>query len=187
MERSSDSIASNYPELEGLFRKRGYRDYKWIDPEKIIVSQWVRMKCMYGCGEYGQNASCPPNVPAVSECERFFREYSTAVIFHFDKKVDKPEDRHNWSKKVNTKLVKLEREVFLSGYERAFLLYMDSCCICPDCSTERENCKEPRLSRPSPEAMAVDVFTTVRQFDFPINVRTDYSEKMDRYAFLLIE
>jgi hypothetical protein len=33
----------------------------------------------------------------------------------------------------------------------------------------------------------MDVFTTVRQFGFPINVRTDYAEKMDRYAFLMIE
>ena len=180
-------INRNNEDLEALFHKYGFADFKWIDPEKIIVSQWVRMKCMYGCGEYGHNASCPPNVPSVSECEKFFSEYSAAVIFHFDKKVDKPEDRHMWSKNVNMKLAKLEREVFLSGYERAFLLFMDSCCICADCSQERENCKEPRLSRPSPEAMAVDVFTTVRQFGFSIEVRTDYSQKMDRYAFLMIE
>ena len=81
-------------ELEALFHKYGYKDYKWIDPKKIIVSQWVRMKCMYGCGNYGENASCPPNVPSVSECERFFQEYNEAVVLHFGKKVKKPEDRH---------------------------------------------------------------------------------------------
>jgi predicted metal-binding protein len=183
----SNLIESNYQDLKTLFQKYDYKDFSFIDPEKIVVSQWVRMKCMYGCGEYGQKASCPPNVPSVSECERFFREYSVAIVFHFDKKVDKPEDRHAWSSKVNMKLAKLEREVFLAGYERAFLLFMDSCCICSECSKERENCKEPRLSRPSPEAMAMDVFTTVRQFGFPIEVRTDYSQKMDRYAFLMIE
>jgi predicted metal-binding protein len=178
---------NRYGELDALFNEYGYVDFKWIDPTKIVVSQWVRMKCMFGCREYGQNGSCPPNVPSVSECERFFHEYSAAVIFHFEKTVDKPEDRHAWSSKVNLKLAKLEREVFLAGYERAFLLFMDSCCICADCTGERENCKEPRLSRPSPEAMAVDVFTTVRQFGFPIQVRTEYSQKMDRYAFLMIE
>jgi predicted metal-binding protein len=173
VDTESNLIESNYRDLKTLFQKYGYKDFRFIDPEKIVVSQWVRMKCMYGCGEYGQNASCPPNVPPVSECERFFREYSAAVIFHFDKKVDQPEDRHAWSSKVNMKLTKLEREVFLAGYE--------------ECSKERENCKEPRLARPSPEAMAIDVFTTVRQFGFPIEVRTDYSQKMDRYAFLMIE
>ena len=35
--------------------------------------------------------------------------------------------------------------------------------------------------------LAMDVFTTVRQFGFRIEVRTDYSQKMDRYAFLMIE
>ncbi|MFC1515280.1 DUF2284 domain-containing protein [Thermodesulfobacteriota bacterium] len=173
--------------VEKIFQKNEYQDYKWIDPKKIVVSQWVRMKCMFGCGEYGNNASCPPNVPSVPECENFFQDYSMAVILRFGKKVDKPEDRHNWSKKINMKLLKLEREVFLSGYERAFLLFMDSCDICPDCTGERGTCKEPRSARPSPEAMAVDVFSTVRQYDFPIEVRTDYSQEMNRYAFLMIK
>jgi len=183
----TDQPESRYKKLEVLFQEHGSKDFKWVEPERIVVSQWVRMKCMYGCGEYGRNASCPPNVPSVLECERFFREYRSAVIFHFVKKVDKPEDRHAWSSKVNAKLIKLEREVFLSGYERAFLLFMDSCCVCSECSGERESCKEPRLSRPSPEAMAVDVFTTVRKFGFPIEVRTNYSQKMDRYAFLMVD
>lgn len=142
---------------------------------------------MYGCGGYGQVAACPPNLPSVSECERFFREYSDAVIFHFEKKVAKPEDRHAWTKRVNAKLSKLEREIFLSGYERVFLLFMDSCSICGECTGLREECKEPRLARPSPEAMAIDVYATVRQVGYPIEVLSDYSQKMNRYAFLMIE
>ena len=172
--------------LDRMFQEKGYADYKWIDPQKIIVAQWVRMKCMFGCGEYGHSACCPPNTPSVSECERFFHEYQDAVIFRFEKAVDKPEDRHKWSKKVNIKLAKLEREVFLAGYERAFLLFMDSCGICADCAAIREECKEPRFARPSPESMAVDVYSTVRQFGFPIEVRTEYSQEMNRYAFLMI-
>ena len=130
LEARSDVTVGKREKLEAIFQKHGYTDFKWIDPEKIVVSQWVRMKCMFGCGEYGRTASCPPNLPSVSQCEKFFREYSEAVIFHFEKKVAKPEDRYAWTKKVNAKLSKLEREVFLSGYERAFLLFMDSCSIC---------------------------------------------------------
>ena len=72
--------------LESIIKKRGYQDYKWIDPKKIVVSQWVRMKCMFGCGEYSNNASCPPNVPSVSDSEKFFHEYNMAVIFRLAKK-----------------------------------------------------------------------------------------------------
>jgi predicted metal-binding protein len=39
--------------LDGIFHSQGYTDYKWIDPTQIVVAQWVRMKCMFGCDEYG--------------------------------------------------------------------------------------------------------------------------------------
>jgi predicted metal-binding protein len=110
-----------------------------------------------------------------------------AVVFRFKKKVAKPEDRHQWTKKVNTGLSRLEREVFLAGFERAFLLFMDSCSLCSDCAGDRTRCKIPRVSRPSPESMAVDVYSTVRQFGFPIEIRTDYSQEMNRYAFLMVQ
>jgi len=173
-------------ELEALIAKHSYTDFKWIKPQDIIVSQWVRMKCMFGCDEYGRTASCPPNVPSVSECRRFFDEYSTAIVLHFEKKVDHPEDRHAWSRKVNLKLLKLERDVFCAGYEKAFLLFMDSCCLCEKCPGVRGECKNAKSARPSPEAMAVDVFATVRQYGYPIAVLSDCSQSMNRYAFLLI-
>jgi len=92
-----------------LFQQLGFSDFKWIKPEDIVVSQWVRMKCTFGCGEYGHNATCPPNTPSVAECERFFKEYSDAAIFHFVKKAKKPEDRHAWSRRLNLELSKLDR------------------------------------------------------------------------------
>jgi hypothetical protein len=35
--------------------------------------------------------------------------------------------------------------------------------------------------------MAVDVYATVRKYGFPIEVLKDYSEAMNRYAFLMID
>jgi predicted metal-binding protein len=174
-------------ELEALFEKHGYAELKWIDPKNIVVSQWVRMKCTFGCAEYGRNATCPPNTPSVAECRRFFDEYSTAVVLRFEHAVDKPEDRHAWSRGVNQELLKLEKAVFLAGYEKAFLLFMDSCCFCAECPGRRTECKNARSARPSPESMAVDVFSTVRRYGYPIEVLSDYSQPMNRYAFLLIE
>jgi predicted metal-binding protein len=173
--------------LQSTFEKHGYADFKWIQPQQIIVAQWVRVKCMFGCGDYGSNASCPPNVPSVAACRRFFDEYSLVALFRFEKKVDQPQDRFAWTKKVNQGLLKLEREVFLAGYQKAFLLFMDSCHLCAECPGVREKCKNPRQARPSPEAMAVDVFSTVRQVGYPIEVLSEYSQPMNRYAILLIE
>ncbi|MBW2618942.1 MAG: DUF2284 domain-containing protein [Deltaproteobacteria bacterium] len=176
----------NHLEIETLLAEHSFTDYKWMKPENIIVAQWVRMKCMFGCDNYGR-APCPPNMPPVSDCRRFFDEYSEAVILHFHKKVDRPEDRRAWSKKVNLDLLKLERAVFLTGYPKTFLIFMSPCSFCADCSGSREECKILGSARPTPEAMAVDVYSTVRQYDYPLEVLPDYSQAMNRYAFLLIE
>ncbi len=177
---------SQKKKVDQVLQSNEYTDYKWIDPQEIVVAQWVRMKCMFGCGEYGRGGACPPNTPPVPECDRFFTEYSDAIILHFEGKMEKPEDRHTWSARINAKLVKLERAVFMAGFERAFLLFMDSCCFCKECSGNRETCEQPRMARPGPEAMAMDVYTTVRKFGFEINVRTGYDQKMDRFAFLMV-
>ena len=172
--------------VEEILTSNNYTTFKWIDPKNITVSQWVRMKCRFGCGEYGRGGACPPQTPSVAECREFFNEYSDAVILHFEGRMDKPEDRHAWSAKINAGLIRLERAVFTAGFERAFQLFMDSCCFCKDCTASREACKQPRMARPAPEAMAVDVYTTVRRAGFTINVLPDHDRTMDRFAFLMV-
>jgi predicted metal-binding protein len=174
-------------QLKRLFLKHKFEDFKWISPQNIIVAQWVRMKCMFGCKNYGAKACCPPNTPPVDECRIFFREYTEGVVFHFEKKLKNPEDRHAWSKGINKRLLGLERDVFLAGNPKAFLLFMDSCGACGNCAEERTECRNKRSARPPPEAMAMDVFSTVRRLGYPINVLRNYSETMNRYAFLLVE
>lgn len=187
MKSEIEDMTGKREKLEELFRAYGFLDFKWIDPKNIIVSQWVRMKCLFGCKHYGRNCCCPPNVPSVSACERFFHEYRTLVAFHFKKRMDNRNDRHNWYKEVNRNLSELERTVFLSGYEKTFLLFMNYCNICTECVEDRKMCRKPKIARPTPEALAVDVFSTVRQYGFHIEVCMDDSREMDRFAFLLIE
>ena len=187
MKHPSAGKGSSREILEDLFEKHGHRDFRWIDPRRIVVSQWVRMKCMFGCKEFGKGGCCPPNTPSVSECQAFFRGYRKAVVFHFSKRVKKPEERHAWTRKVNLNLLKLEREIFLAGNYKAFLLFMDSCGLCEECPGRREECQSPYSARPTPEALAVDVFTTVRRCGLPIEVVKDYDRPMNRYAILLID
>ena len=173
--------------LEALFARHGAGDFRWIEPAEIVVANWVRLKCTFGCGEYGTNGCCPPAVPSVSECREFFREYRRAAVFRFEKRVEKPEDRRAWTREVNRGLLGLEREVFLAGCEKAFLLFMDTCYLCAECGGSRAACKQPRLVRPTPEAMGVDVFATVRKVGYPIEVLPDAGRAMNRYAFLMVD
>ncbi len=85
------------------------------------------------------------------------------------------------------KLVKLERDVFLAGYERAYSLLFGGCYLCDECNVERSMCKQPEQARPAPEGMAVDVFSTVKKLGYPISVRTEPSQAADRYVFLMVD
>ena len=178
---------ADHGRLEAIFEKHGYGDFKWIRAQDIVVAQWVRMKCMFGCWEYGQSACCPPNVPSVAECEKFLREYDEAVIFHFSKTVPNDKERWAWSRGVDVGLVQVERDVFLAGYPKAFLMFMGSCRLCEECTKVRETCTDLKRARPTAEALAVDVFSTVRAYGYPIEVVRDYGDEMNRYAFLMVE
>jgi predicted metal-binding protein len=174
-------------ELESLFEELGCTNYRWISGKDIICAQWVQMKCEYGCDWYGKSCSCPPHVPPVERNQAFFREYEHVVMFHFEKTVEHPQDRFPWSKKVNNQLLKLERDVFLSGFQKAFVLFIHDCRRCAKCKQDKLLCEHPETLRPVPEGMGIDVFATARQFGLPIEVVRDYDRKMDRYAFLLVE
>ena len=173
--------------LEKLFKDRGFPDFKWMDAKDIIVAQWVRFRCMFGCPIYGKRGTCPPNVPSIEECRQMISEYHQAAVFHFEKKLVTSEERKGWGQEVIMKLVALEREVFLSGYYKTFMIPFASCGFCEDCVADRLKCKNPRTARPGADAMGIDVYATVRNLGYPIQVLKNYDETMNRYAFLLVE
>jgi len=172
--------------LESIFARYDCTDFKWIDPREIVVSQWVRMKCTFACSDFAQTATCPPNIPFVAECRAFFQEYTQGVLFRFAHTVEQPDDRKPYMREVVKRLMKVEREVFLAGNPKTLLLPPDNCSLCKDCPGVLQECLHLGSSRPAPEAMAVDVFTTVRKYGYPIEVLTDYDQVMNRYGFLLI-
>ena len=59
--------------IESIIESYGFFDYKWIKSDDVVVSQWVRVKCLFGCSDYGLG-TCPPNTPSVSDCKQFFGE-----------------------------------------------------------------------------------------------------------------
>ncbi len=177
----------NQERLEDLFRESGLNDYRWITGKEIQVAQWVRMKCMYGCDSFGKSSACPPNAPTVGECERFFSEYSRAIVFHFGVNFEDAAQLKPWCKTVNQKLIQLERAVFLAGFHKAFVLLVDECSICSTCAPERAECRNKKIARPCTEALAIDIYGTVRNIGYPIQVLADRKEGMNRYAILLIE
>ena len=173
--------------LQDLFNQHGFTNFKWMAANDIIVAQWVRFRCMFGCPQYGKSCMCPPNVPTIEECRKMISEYHDVAVFHFEKQSESPEERKVWSRDTAQKLIKLEREVFLDGYYKTLLVSFSSCALCESCIGNRAECRNPRLARPGADSLGIDVYATVRGIGYPIQVLKDKTEPMNRYAFLLIE
>lgn len=173
--------------IDALLAGQNFDDYRWIKASQIVVAHWVRFKCTFGCSSYGKKGCCPPQVPSVEECRAFFSEYSEAVLLHFARRVKRPEDRVPWSRDLEKELVKLEREVFWAGFHKAFVLFMDECRFCRECTGTRTACINKNDARPGPESLAVDLFSTVRSAGYPLEVLRDYDQEMNRYAILLVQ
>lgn len=178
---------SQRSELEKLFATSGFADFRWIKPSKIPTARWVRMKCVFGCPEYGHNASCPPNTPSVAECRNLLDEYTSAALFHFSKTLSPGDDVGKWTRELNISLSKLETQVFTQNFPKVFVLFVDSCNLCATCAGSREACRNNYRSRPTVEALAIDVYRTASDAGYPIRVCSDRSQEMNRYAILLVE
>jgi predicted metal-binding protein len=100
-------------------------------------------------------------------------DYKNALLIHTDVK-----------KQINDISPVLEQEIFFDGYYKAFGIGSGPCYLCKKCS---EFCKYPHLARPAMEACGIDVFSTVRQHGFPIEVLTSKDNKGNYYGLVLIE
>jgi predicted metal-binding protein len=174
-------------EIEPILHRHAPSDYRWLDPSSVLVAEWVRIKCQFGCPHFGKAAVCPPNTPTIDACRRFFAEYRHALLFHFQNAELEPKARHAWSARTNRLLVAVERDVFLAGYPKAFALFTDACHLCDECVPRRSECREPALARPSATAMGVDVFGTARKAGYSIDVLSRPPQPVDYFAFLMVD
>ena len=173
--------------LDRIFHEAGLTDYRWIDPREIVVEEWVRFKCMWGCKEYGRRANCPPNQPSVAECQRFVRGYTVGAVFHFSRVISTDEENEDWTKPLNDTLYRVERTAFLAGYYKVFALYPENCSLCQVCAASKTDWRNRMKSRPGPDSLGIDVYATVRKVGYPIQVVPDCGHLVNRYGFVLVE
>ena len=145
----------------------GITKAKIIDARNIVVANWVRLKCQYGCGGYGKRLTCPPYSPMPDYTKEMIKEFSKALLMQI---VDiPPEKEMRMSRKLKKIVAELEREIFLDGYYRAFGMTSGPCRLCRTCNTAKP-CKFPYEARPSMEACGIDVYQTVRNSGYKLEV-----------------
>ncbi len=178
-------------ELKALAERKNAQIYG-IDPREIVVSEWVRWRCVFGCKGFAKHLSCPPYVPGPSETRALLKEYAKAYIVHFKgipgmENINPkgiPEDWHPFLAQlirwIGDTVYELEQHAFYRGYYKSLAFAAYPCIYCEECVAEqsegvvdlslKRNCRHAEKVRTSMEAVGVDVFATVRKLNLPIEV-----------------
>jgi predicted metal-binding protein len=158
--------------------------------EELVVAEWVRMKCRYGCKQYGTNWCCPPATPSPEKVRTILSEYSQAVLLVGNK--NSADFYRNNNKKRSDQVrcwkgpISLERMLFLRGFYKAFSLVGECCALCKECAYPEE-CRFPQEKRPSVESFSIDVIGTLNNLGTSTNVATRTTDSFDYYAIILLE
>ena len=155
--------------------KFGALEAKVISPRKVFTAAWVRQKCQFGCGGWAKCLTCPPHSPLPEETRKVLDCYSKAILLH---------GKGRWNR-IRKAAIRLEREIFLAGYYKAYAMGSGPCDLCRTC--DLESCKHPEKARPSMEACGIDVFRTARENGYPIRVVKTDKDEPDFFGLVLVE
>ncbi len=84
---------------------------KIIDTASVVVEEWVRWKCLYGCAFYAKDGYHPPCAPDAESTKMVMREYSKAILLNSTK-----------GKALTEAAVRLEGEAYHMGYYKSFAM-----------------------------------------------------------------
>lgn len=183
--------------------KSGAQNFVKVNPSNIKTAHWVRLKCQYGCKNFGKRLTCPPYSPSPDETRKVLDEYSVAFLIKYEgflgfdsypPKVLK-ESIHSLSLHVCDAVTAMERHAFLSGYYKAYSYGAHKCVRCPDCvlngGDDRGACRFATIARPSLEAAGIDVFKTAELAGLSIAIsptkQVACAEDLPTFTLLLLE
>jgi predicted metal-binding protein len=176
--------------ISPLCQRHRIQGIQLIKTSQIMVAQWVRLKCRYGCDQYNTNWCCPPATVTVKEAREILKEYKRALLLGGE--TDNPHFYQNNSKKRRRQIqfwkgtVAIERELFLLGFHKAFGLTSESCALCKKC-VYPENCLFPKEKRPSVESFSIDIFQTLNRLGKEAKVAQKIEDHYNHYSIILLE
>jgi predicted metal-binding protein len=138
--------------------------------DKIIVAEWVHLKCRYGCNQYNTNWCCPPATPDPDKVRAIISEYSTALLlvgttncsdFYLNNERKRISQVRCWKGTISLDLCKE--------------------CAYPD------DCRFPQEKRPSVESFSIDVIGTLKNLGTTSAVAAKTCETYNYYGIILLE
>ncbi len=152
----------------------GAKKAKIISSSSIVTAPWVRVRCQYGCPLHGKRLTCPPYSPTPEKTREIIDCFETAILVE------------GGILKVTPLVAALEREIFLAGYYKAMAMGGGPCVKCEECSLDK-GCKHPMQARPAMEACGIDVYQTVRNNGWKIEVVETHQSTHRHFGVVLVE
>ena len=168
----------------------GLNDITPFSVDKIVVAEWVHLKCRYGCNNYNSSWCCPPATPNPEKAQKIINEYSVALLMAGRKSHSDFYLNNGHKRGIQVKcwkgMLSLERMLFLEGYYKAFSLVGECCALCKTCAYP-EDCRFPQEKRPSIESFSIDVIGTLKNLGTTPRVAFSKDEAFNYYAIMLLE
>lgn len=148
---------------------------KVVRAEDIPVDERVTLKCQIPrCFGYGAGAHCPPNTLKPAELRELLKKYTSAVFFILEvpaevivRKKETIKERVDAYQHLYKIVTEVESMAFYDGHYLAFGFGAGSCrhTFCglqKDCQAMKgDKCRFSLISRPSMEAVGIDVYKMV--------------------------
>jgi len=157
-----------------------------IPADQVVVADWVRLKCQYGCKAYGSRLTCPPHSPPPEVTRQVLRHYRQALLLRMERAGGGWKAETRQRRQMSEVVAALERELFLAGHHRAWGMGAGPCSLCAECDPSGPCCF-PHQARPSMEACGIDVYTTVRQVGWEIEVVRTLEAPFRLFRLVLME
>ena len=159
-------------------------EFKYIDTKTIVVEPWTRLKCQFGCPNYGKTLVCPPYAPKAEEFIGMVNSYKTAILFQVS--LASIEDDVGGISKISCDIENLCAHF---GYYKAFGMGAGPCMICHSKGEEcnLDECKYPNQARPSGEACGVDIHKTIENNGYDILGIDKKNDSYFCYGIVLLE
>lgn len=147
-----------------------------ISPQDIVFDVRAILKCRWGCQPYDENnIRCSTRGTTFQERVEIIKQYSHILLVH----------SHN-DHELSQAVLEIEKAAFHDGYYFSFAIR--TCHWCKECSVLKgEPCPTPQKVRPCDQSFGINVFKTVTNLGFPINVLQNKGDVQNRYGFVLID